>query len=85
MNEPGQPLDTGTEIDRARRRLGLSAYDVWIGYFAVGGNGAPIDVERWLAGDGDVPLREHNLLAQALNDRFTHGGLNHPIAYRELP
>ena len=60
----------------------MSAHDVWLKYFAVGGNGSLDDVERWLD-SGDSPGREHNLLAQALNDVFTERGLDHPVAYRD--
>ena len=60
----------------------MSARDVWINYFAVGGNGSLDDVERWLDA-GDSPGTEHNLLAQALNDVFIERGLDHPVAYRD--
>lgn len=80
-----EPFRSTGDIGEARQRLGVSTQEVWIGYFAVGGNGSLDDVERWLSNAGNVPLREHNLLAQALNDRFTARGLDHPVAYRELP
>jgi hypothetical protein len=69
------------DIAEGLERLDLSAHDVWVGYFAIGGNGSLGDVERWTSSGSDVPTREHNLLAQALNDRFCVRGLNHPVAY----
>jgi hypothetical protein len=80
-----EPASPGNELSEALQQLGLSTHDLWVGYFAVGGNGALSDVEGWLSGDDEVPRLEHNLLAQALNDRFTLGGLNHPVSYRDLP
>ena len=73
------------DIAEGLERLGLSAHDVWMGYFAIGGNGSLGDVERWTSSGRDVPPREHNFLAQALNDRFTVRGLDHPVAYMEWP
>ena len=69
-------------IDQARQRLGMSAHDLWLNHFAVGGNGSLDDVQSWLV-NGGVPGREHNLMAQALNDEYTGRGLNHPVAYRD--
>ncbi|MFN2506024.1 MAG: hypothetical protein ABR540_17680 [Acidimicrobiales bacterium] len=71
------------EIDSGRRQLGMSVRDVWVGYFSVGGNGSMLEVERWLSGASDIPAREHDMLAQAVNDRFTDHGLNHPVRYSD--
>ena len=70
-------------LDQARATLGMSAHDLWLHYFAVGGNGSLGDVERWLADGDGTPGREHNLMAQALNDEFIGKGLNHPVLYRD--
>lgn len=59
----------------------MSYHDVWVGYFSVGGNGTLADVRSWLSGEILVPTRDHDLLAQAMNDAFTDAGLGHPIAY----
>ena len=60
----------------------MSPTDVWVEYFAVGGNGSQEDVSSWLSSAARLPVREHDLLAQALNDRFIEIGLDHPIGYR---
>jgi hypothetical protein len=66
------------------RRLRLDPLSLWVDYFAVGGNGSLSDVRRWLSGDVVmVPDPDHDLLAQALNDRFTASGLDHPVSYRD--
>ena len=70
-------------LEAARRRLGLSARDVWVGYFAVGGNGTAADVIGWLSGDLQPSDRDHDLLAQSLNDAFCERGMNHPVPYRD--
>ncbi len=57
-------------LDAARRQLGLSYMDLWIDYFALGGN---------LDGMGSLPtftanchtnITDHNIIAHALNERF---------------
>lgn len=71
-----------SDIEAGRRRLDISAHDVWVGYFAVGGNGSEAEVGRWLAGESEVPWRDLDMIAQALNDVFTERGVNnHPVAY----
>jgi len=69
-------------VDAALDELGMSARDLWIGYFAVGGNGSLTEVEQWLAGSSDPSDQDHDLLAQAVNDEFVSRKLNHPIPYR---
>ena len=80
----GKPVPVGFigDIAEGRRRLGLSAVALWIGYFAIGGNGTPADVEAWLSGAATPTAEDHDLLAQALNDKFTEWGMNHPVRYR---
>ena len=83
MADQGEPLAVANDIEAGRRRLGMSARDVWVDYFAVGGNGSLAEVRGWLSSAVRVPAREHDLLAQALNDRFTDIGLNHPLRYSD--
>jgi hypothetical protein len=75
VNEPGG-------IAHGRRLLGMSTLALWVGYFGVGGNGSLADVEGWLAGAELPSDRDHDYLAQALNDVFTERGLDHPVGYR---
>jgi hypothetical protein len=78
----GTPPAAPGPLEATRRRLGLSTHDVWIGYFEVGGNGSPADVAGWLADESGLPAREHDFLAQSLNDVSVDRGLNHPVPYR---
>ena len=77
---PG-PGATVTGLVDARRTLGMSVPALWIGYISVGGNGSLAEVKDWLAGHGVLPGLDHDMLAQALNDRFTEAGLEHRVAY----
>ena len=81
MSEPAPQM---AEIEAARHVLGWTIFHAWMGYFAVGGNAPLVEVERWLSTAAELPPREHNLLAQALNEGFVDRGLNHPVRYRDL-
>ena len=70
------------DIDAALGQLGMSVQSLWIGYFAVGGNGSLADLEGWLGGASDPGDHDYDLLAQAVNDEFTARDLNHPVVYR---
>ncbi len=69
-------------LETARTDLGLSVEQLWLEYFALGGNGGPDDVRRWLADGRGVPSRDHNVLAQALNEEYSTRGRNHPVPFR---
>ena len=71
-----------SDIADGRLRLGMSTMALWIGYFEVGGNGTVADVQQWLAGERAPSDRDHDFLAQALNDNFVEQGLDHPMEYR---
>ena len=70
------------DVGVAAQELGMSARDLWIGYFAVGGNCSLTEVEQWLAGSSDPSDQDRDLLAQAVNDEFVARNLDHPIRYR---
>ena len=64
-----------------RRRLGMSALALWIGYLAVGGDGSLSDVTAWLAGTTRLSIRDYDLLVQAMNYAFVSLGLDHQVPY----
>jgi hypothetical protein len=69
-------------LEAARQRLGLSYMDLWIDYFALGGNLDADQLALYLRGDRSVTKLEHNVLTHALNERFQDRGENTPLAYR---
>ena len=70
-------------LDAARRAVGLSVDELWIRYFALGGNDEPIDVDGYLSGVRTLSTREHNVLTLALNEAFGDLGMDHPLGYQE--
>ena len=69
MGEPNQTLDA------ARRDAGLSHGELWQRYFAVGGMRTSFELEAMATN------LDHDLIAVALNERFSELGANHSIPY----
>ena len=63
---------------------GITFADLYLRYLALGGDGTQQEVRRHLADDAYGARRQHNTIAQALNEVFLEGGHNHPVAYRAL-
>ena len=68
-------------LEAARHRSGYSVIELWIAYFSVGGRASVADVQAILAGRAEADRRDHDRLAQALNDRFVDMALDHPVPY----
>ncbi len=67
------------------QRSGLSAAELWIRYYAVGGDAAELEVEAYALGLLNPDDYQHNLIAQALNEYFLDRHEDHPVRYRDLP
>lgn len=78
MNAP-EAVDA---LELARRACGLSAAELWLRYFALGGSAEPFTLEAVLNGALDTSDLDHDQVAHALNERFTELGRNHPVPYR---
>lgn len=71
------------KLDKARRGLELSTIDLWWRYFAIGGMSSALEVEAMFY-FALVPTREDtDMLACALNERFSELGADHPIPYTD--
>jgi len=77
-----EPIDL---LERARRGLKLSVSDLWWRYFALGGMQSELDIEAVLYGALLPSIDDRDLIAVALNERFSELGGDHPIAYSTDP
>jgi hypothetical protein len=75
---PEQPLDV---LDAYRREAGLSHGELWLRYFELGGMSTGFELETVLYGLVAPEGRDHDVIAHALNERFSELGKNHPVAY----
>ena len=73
-------------LEAARSQAGMSFEELWIAYFALGGD-SPLSTVRSYLGGLSASSMEYNVLALALNERFSDQGYTgHPVPYRdELP
>jgi DNA-binding SARP family transcriptional activator len=71
--------------DETRRHAGLSDTDLWIRYFELGGMSTSAEVESYLRRAVAPSDHDHDLLAHALNERFSELGRNHPVQYAGTP
>lgn len=69
-------------LEQARCTLGLSLDDLWMRYFALGGMSTALELEAYLFGALVAAPHEHDLLAVALNERFSELGGDHPVPYQ---
>ena len=74
---------TADVLDQYRQWAGLSQADLWLRYCEVGGMSTALEVEAFVFGTLVPSAHDHDLLAQALNDRFVELGGNHPVPYSE--
>jgi hypothetical protein len=70
-------------LEEARRELGLSIADLWWRYFAIGGMSTELEVEAVLYQALIASTADRDLLAVALNERFSELGGDHPLPYSD--
>ena len=69
-------------LEQARRHLELSIDDLWERYFS-GGMSTVVEIEAVLFGALVGTGHDRELLAVALNERFSELGGDHPIPYAD--
>ena len=75
--------DPNDLLDRARRRAGLSRGQLWSRYFGLGGMDSELELEAYLCGALVASPHDRDLIAVALNERFTELGGTCPVPYSD--
>ena len=70
-------------LDLARRDAGLTHGELWLRYFELGGMSNALQVEAFCYGALQPSAHDHDVIAHALNERFTELGKDHPVAYSD--
>lgn len=70
-------------MNQARRRLDLSVSDLWWRYFAIGGISTELELDAILHGALTSCGADLDMLAVALNERFSELGGGHPLPYSD--
>ena len=68
-------------LDSYRKAAGLTHRELWLRYFELGGMSTGFEVEAILYGLAIPGIRDHDVIAHALNERFSELGADHPVAY----
>ena len=70
-------------LESARVQLGLTMSDLWWRYFALGGMSSELEIEAILCQALIGTPSDRDVLAVALNERFSEIGGDHPIPYSD--
>lgn len=68
-------------LDAARTVMDVGIDELWLDYFALGGNATPDEVAGMLAGLKPILRLEHDRLVVAMNERFSEAGMGRPLCY----
>jgi hypothetical protein len=68
-------------LDSYRREAGLSHTELWLRYFELGGMSTGFELEAYLSGALFPSPYDRDVIAHALNERFSELGADHPVSY----
>lgn len=69
-------------LEQGVEQAGLSFHEVWLRQLGVGGTASELEVEAYVLGLLSPDSYQHDLIAQAINERFLEVGSDHPVGYR---
>jgi hypothetical protein len=75
--------ETPATLEQFRKHAGLTHPDLWMRYFGLGGMSTALEVEAYLYGALEPTVHDRDVLAHALNERFTEMGRDHPVPYSD--
>ncbi len=70
-------------LEQARLEVGLSHSELWFRYFALGGMSSALELEAYLYDALTPTWHDRDMVALALNERFSELGGDHPIPYTD--
>ncbi len=70
-------------LEWARRKAGLPHLELWFRYFELGGMSTVFEVEAYLYGALEATAHDRDLIAVALNERFSELGAGQVVAYSD--
>ena len=76
---------TRNVAEQTRHDAGLSGPELWRRYVELGGMSTSDEVESILRLEVLPTTHDHDVLAHALNERFSELGRNHPVRYAGTP
>jgi hypothetical protein len=74
-------LQAGASLTVGMALTGLRVSALWVRYASLGGSHSPDELQDYLDDEAPWSAREHDVAAQALNERCSDLGLGLPVAY----
>jgi hypothetical protein len=71
-------------LQAAREHAGLTLEELWIRYFALGGEADLMDVDAHLSGLAPLPVLQRDIMAHAVNERLDELISQHKVPYSRL-
>jgi hypothetical protein len=68
-------------LEQGRIGSGLSLGELFLRYFELGGMSSALQMEAFLYNALEPTSHDHDVVAQALNERYVELGGNHPVPY----
>jgi hypothetical protein len=68
-------------LEQGRVGSGLSLGELILRYFELGGMSSALELEAFLYHALEPTTHDHDVVAQALNERYVELGGNHPVPY----
>jgi len=78
------PEEDQSGLARAFAGADMRVQELWLDYFALGGSAGLYEVEAYLVGLMSMSAHEHNVLAQAINERLAELSPPPRAPYRNL-
>jgi hypothetical protein len=73
----------GSVLEAARQQAGLSVAELWVACYSLGSTATEGELAGFLDGSRVPTSAEYNVVAQAINERFSDIGQDHPVPYAE--
>jgi hypothetical protein len=70
-------------LDQARQDADLSHGELFLRYFELGGMSSSLELEAFCYGALRPSAHDYEVIAHALNERFSELGRDHPVAYSD--
>ena len=70
-----------TDLEQGRIGSGLSLGELFLRYFELGGMSSALQMEAFLYNALEPTSHDHDVVAQALNERYVELGGDHPVPY----
>ncbi|HEX2130071.1 MAG TPA: PP2C family protein-serine/threonine phosphatase [Actinophytocola sp.] len=78
---PEPAAEQQRSLSRAFQRAQLPVSELWLRYFALGGDAQPLDVDAYVHGLTELPATQRDMLAHTVNERLDELAGTHRAAY----